>query len=111
MFFIEYFRKGYFMIIANSYNHLNAKEFLIVNKNDQFTEIKSAIEGVNANDYLKLSCDITKLGQVFYSQAKINQAIKSILNKYNWDERRVQYYVTGNEETTRELVNVFDKEE
>lgn len=97
------------MRIANSYNHLNAREYLLVNRDNQFSEIQQAIANVNANDFLKISCDKTKLGQVFYSQADINQAIKEILNGCGWEEKRVQYFVTGDEATTREIVNVYDQ--
>lgn len=53
------------MKIANSYNHLNAREYLIVNKNVQYTEICNCIYSINANDFLKISCEMPKLGLVF----------------------------------------------
>lgn len=98
------------MIIANSYNHLNAREFLIVNKAAQYAEINAAVASVNANDYLKISCDAKKLGQVFYSQGEINKAIKDILYASGWTESRVSYFVTGDERTTRDIVTETDKE-
>lgn len=99
------------MIIANVYNHLNAKEYLLVNKSTQFEEVKNSIINVNANDYLKISCDTSKLGQVFYSQVDINKAIKRILNNDGWQERKVHYYVTDDEITTRDIVHITDKEQ
>ncbi len=98
------------MRIANEYNHLNAREFLIVNKQNEYDEIKQSILGLDANQFLKISCDVSKLGKVFYSQAKINNAIKDSLYAHMWRERRIDYYVTGDEATTREIINVFDKE-
>ena len=99
------------MKINNQYNHLNAREFLIVNKPCEYDEIKHSIADVDANRFLKISCDIAKLGQVFYSQSDINTAIKSLFLGYGWDERRVYYYVTGDEKTTRDIISIHDKEQ
>lgn len=99
------------MKIANEYNHLNAKEFLIVNRNADFLDIQNSIKKVDANQFLKISCDITKLGQVLYSQKDINSAIKKSLQSYGWKERRVNYYVTGDERTTRDIISIHDKAE
>lgn len=97
------------MRISNEYNHLNAREFLIVNKPSQYNEILSSIIDVDANQFLKISCDVTKLGQVFYSQSDINLALKKLLQSCGWHERRVSYYVTGDERTTRDIISVHDK--
>lgn len=99
------------MIIANTYNHLNALEFLQVRKPQQYEEIIRAISGVNANDYLKISCDVSRIGKVLYSQGEINEQIKRILQSFGWEESRISYYVTDNEETTREIVNIKNKEQ
>lgn len=99
------------MRIANEYNHLNAREFLIVNRDAEYTEIKNSIRMVDANQFLKISCDITKLGQVFYSQGDLNSAIKNLLQNCGWRERRVNYYVTGDEKTTRDIIAIHDKEQ
>lgn len=98
------------MKIANQYNHLNAREFLIVNRLSEFQEINASISHVDANQFLKLSCDISKLGQVFYSQASINQALKDLLKRCDWEDRRVHYYVTGDEQTSRDIISLRDKE-
>ena len=94
------------MKIANEYNHLNAREFLIVNRQAEYSEIKESVARVDANRFLKISCEITKLGQVFYSQAELNLAIKEILQNYGWREKRVSYYVTGDEQTTRDIISI-----
>lgn len=99
------------MRIANEYNHLNAREYLMVNRPDQYRELMRALTGVNANDYLKISCDKAKLGQVFYSQSDINKALKQLLHADGWEQSIIHYYVTGDEETTRRIVNLTDKEE
>ncbi len=99
------------MIIANEYNHLNAREFLIVNKSDEYAEIIECLQSVNANDYLKISCDKEKLGKVLYSQSEINRAIKEKLLRKDWEDKRIVFYVTGDEETTREIIHIHDAEE
>lgn len=99
------------MKISNEYNHLNAREFLIVKRQKQYNEIIKCIKSVNANNFLKISCDVSKLGKVFYSQSDINKAIKEKLNVLGWNERRVEYYVTDDENVTREIINIHDKEE
>lgn len=99
------------MRIANTYNHLNAREYLIVNRTSQYGEIQSSIQNVDANQFLKISCDASKLGQVFYSQSDLNGAIKRILKTSGWSESKVYYYVTGDEATTREIVHIYSKEE
>lgn len=98
------------MKIAYQYNHLNAREFLLVNHPSEFNEIISSIQEVDANQFLKLSCEISKLGKVFYSQSKLNAAIKNKLSAYGWRERRVNYFVTGDESTTREIISIHDAE-
>ena len=99
------------MIIANTYNHLNAKEYLIVNKAAQYAEIVACLTGLDANQYLKISCDKANLGKIYYDQTKLNKEIKRRLNADGWAEKVVSYYVTGDEQTTREIVNVMNKEE
>lgn len=98
------------MKIANQYNHLNAREFLIVNRHSEFKEIKRGIACVDANRFLKLSCDLAKLGMVFYSQSEINDALKQMLMPCGWRERRVDYYVTGDEQTARDILPVHDEQ-
>ncbi len=99
------------MKIANEYNHLNAREFLIVNKSSQYDEIRNSIISIDANKYLKLSYDVAKWGKVFYSQAHLNSAIKEKLYAAAWHDMRIDYYVTGDENTTRDIINVLDKNE
>lgn len=99
------------MKIANQYNHLNAREFLIVNKMPEYNEILDSIAQIDANQFLKISCEAKKLGQVFYSQVRINAALKKLLKGCGWRERKVNYYVTGDEQTTRDIISILDEEQ
>ncbi len=99
------------MRIAFQYNHLNAREYLLVNKNEQFEELQDSITTLDANRYLKISLDKAKFGVVLYNQGQINAAIQEYLRARNWAESKVYYYVTSDEPTTREIVHILDKEE
>ncbi|MBE5779969.1 MAG: restriction endonuclease [Clostridiales bacterium] len=99
------------MRIAYQYNHLNAREYLLVNKNVQFTELQNSITTLDANNYLKISLDKAKFGIVIYSQGKINSAIQKYLRARGWAESKVYYYVTSDEPTTREIVHILDKDQ
>ena len=99
------------MRIAYEYNHLNAKEYLLVNKDAQLTELQNSITTLDANQYLKISLDKAKFGIVIYNQGQINSAIQSYLRARHWQESKVYYYVTSDETTTREIVNILDKEQ
>ena len=99
------------MRIAFQYNHLNAREYLLVNKHEQFDELQSSITTLDANRYLKISLDKAKFGIVIYNQGQINSAIQEYLRTRGWAESKVYYYVTSDEPTTREIVHILDKEE
>ena len=49
------------MKIAQKYSHLNGEEYLIVHRNNLYTEIKDIIKSVHADDYkTKISKEKTK---------------------------------------------------
>ena len=54
------------------YNHLNAKEFLLVNRSEEWKQLLNAIEKINANSFLKISKDKVRRGEVLYNQVAIN---------------------------------------
>lgn len=91
------------MKIALEYNHLNALEYLIVNREEELREIRESIEAIDANQFQKISCDKVNLGKIYYDQTAMNKEIKNKLNACGWGELRVNYYVTGDENITREV--------
>ena len=97
------------MIIANQYNHLNAKEYLIVNRNTQYEEIQNSISHIHANSYLKISSAKATLGQIFYDQTELNNAFKQELNRLHWSSKTVHYYGTNEEQTIRDTIGISDK--
>lgn len=60
------------MRIANIYSHLNGLEFLLVHKREQWRQIQTAIENIDANFYTKASSDKTKKGFKLYDQYSVN---------------------------------------
>lgn len=92
------------------YNHLNALEYLMVNKPTQWKEILDAIELIDANQFIKGSKDKTRLGQSLYNQVAINKEFGRILGQQGWEEMRTKYFVTGNIDTAKEIANIKDKD-
>ena len=97
------------MKIANTYSHLNGEEFLLVRKPDLFQEIKDAITVLDANRFTKASSDKTKKGFKLYDQKLINKEFEKLLNPKGWKEKKVQYFVTGNLDVEKQIVNINDK--
>lgn len=90
------------------YNHLNALEYLLVNKKEQWEQLLSAIGMINANEFLKLSKDKTRKGGVLYDQVAINRRFADIMYGLGWRELKTAYYVTGDIPTEREIVKEKD---
>lgn len=92
------------------YNHLNALEYLLVNKPQQWQEILSAIQQIDANKFVKESKDKTKIGTLLYNQVAINKEFARILGNDQWHEMRTSYFVTGDIPTAKEIAKIKDKE-
>lgn len=99
------------MKIANLYNHLNGREFLIVNRPELWREIQSAIASIDANLFVKKSGDKTKKGRVIYDQKALNKEFESFLFPRGWKSQKTPYYVTGDLSVAREISRVRDQEE
>lgn len=97
------------MIIANKYNHLNAYEYLKVNREKEYNEIVECIRDIDANNFLKASCTKTSIGKVLYDQKGINAEFNRILNAKGWNQKIVDYYVTTDENTNRRIVFEIEK--
>lgn len=93
------------------YSHLNGYEFLMVHKPNQWKEIVTTLEGIDANDFTKLSQAKPTKGKTFYDQKAINKEIKNKLVALGWNEKRIPYYVARDIEVIREVTSIRDKEE
>lgn len=99
------------MKVSQIYSHLNGVEFLIVHKPVLWDEIQNAIKNVDANKaFDKISKEKTMIGKTLYSPSKLNKLFKSEFSKKSWNETRIAYYVSEDLQTTRETVDIRDKE-
>ena len=97
------------MRIANLYSHLNGYEFMLVHKPDLWREIESALNSINANDYIKESKAKPIQGKKLYNQGALNKAIEDRLTPLGWHEFKIPYYVSGDLETLREISGIRDR--
>ena len=99
------------MRIAFRYNHLHAEEYLFYRKRELIEELEKCIKDIDANRYLKVSCDSAHLGEIYYDQKALNEEIEKDLNIKGWNELKISYYVTEDETVTKQIVKVSQKEE
>lgn len=100
------------MKIKQIYSHLNGEEFLIVHKPDLWNEIQTAIKNVDAAEaFDKISKEKTRVGKILYSPSKLNKLFESEFSKNGWKEKRIAYFVNEDLQTTREIVDIRDKNE
>ena len=87
------------MKIIEKYSHLNGLEFLLVHKKYLWDEIEKVIKSIDAEKCkTKISKEKTKKGQLLYSPIDMNNSFKEKLSKLHWEESRVSYWVTKNEQ-------------
>lgn len=99
------------MRIAQVYSHLNGVEFLIVHKPVLWEEIQGAIKSVDASDaFDKISKEKTMAGRILYSPSKLNKLFKAEFSKNSWNEARTAYFVNEDLQTTKETVDIRDKD-
>ena len=99
------------MKIANLYNHLNGEEFLLCRRRKQYEEIQEAIASIDANKFVKVSKDKTKVGKPLYDQKKLNKEFYEYLSNLGWVEKKIQYLVTDDIETAKEISRVKERDE
>ncbi len=93
------------MKIASIYSHLNGHEFLLVHHPKLWEEIVEVIEGVNAAACLtKVSNEKTMQGTLLHSPKAMNRCFKESLVRLGWQESRVQYWVTQDEQLIRKTL-------
>lgn len=99
------------MKITQVYSHLNGLEFLLVHKPELWSEIQQAIQNVDAGKaFDKISREKTMVGRRLYSPSALNKLFKSELSQTGWREMRTPYYVNEDLQTTRETVDIRNRE-
>lgn len=95
------------MKIAFVYSHLNGKEWLLYHYPELWKEICDSIAAVNASlCKTKVSKEKTMRGELKYSPADMNEALGKQFKDKEWREQRFNYYVTGDEVVTRNIVSL-----
>ncbi len=100
------------MKIAEVYSHLNGKEFLLVHKPGLWKEIQLVISTVDAKKCkTKISKEKTMKGAILYSPIELNASFKRLLRKRDWQESRVNYWVTRSEKLIRKTLSLSTSEQ
>ena len=100
------------MKLAQVYSHLNGLEFMLVHKPELWKEIQDVIAQTDAELYrTKESKEQGRTGDMLYSPADLNRAMKKKLDALNWKESRVGYCVTADLNTSREIAQLSDRNE
>jgi len=93
------------MKIAQTYSHLNGLEFLLVHKPGLWEEIKQVVNRVDAEKCrTKASKEKRMVGKLLYSPIDMNARFKSLLRDLDWQESRVNYWVTKDEKLIRQTM-------
>lgn len=99
------------MKIGQIYSHLNGLEFLMVHRSDLWSEVQNAIWSVDAKKaFAKISKEKTMVGRRLYSPSILNRLFKVEFSNSGWQEMRTPYFVNEDFQTTRETVDIRDKE-
>lgn len=99
------------MKIGQVYSHLNGVEFLLVHKPDLWGEIQDAIRNVDAGKaFEKISKEKTMRGRRLFSPSMLNVLFKHEFSCQGWHEMRTPYFVNEDFQTTRETVDIRDRE-
>ncbi len=100
------------MKIRQIYSHLNGYEYLLVHKRELWDEIVNVINSVDANLALtKESKEKSRIGEILYSPKEMNSLYKREFMKYNWIEKKINYYVNEDLQTTRKTVFMLHNDE
>lgn len=100
------------MKIAETYSHLNGREFLLVHKPSLWKEIQAVIATVDANKCrTKVSKEKKMKGKLLFSPIDMNAEFNRLLRKKSWEESRVSYWVTKSEKMIRKTLTMSAEEQ
>ncbi len=95
------------MKIARTYSHLNGLEYLLVHRKELWSEVQEVIAEIDAAKCLtKVSHEARMQGQMKYSPKDLNQEFDERLTRRRWAERRMTYWVTGDERVIRDTMRM-----
>ncbi len=100
------------MKIVETYSHLNGLEFLLVHKPELWEEVQSVVSAVDAGKCkTKVSKEKTMKGRLLFSPIEMNAAFRKLLRAKDWQESRVNYWVTKSEKLIRKTLTLSPKEQ
>jgi len=100
------------MKIAATYSHLNGLEYLLVHKKALWNELQKVIKQLDADSCkTKVSKEKRTKDKLFYSPIEMNRAFKEALNAQDWNESRVNYWVTKDERLIRKTLSMPAKQQ
>lgn len=95
------------MKVVNTYSRLNGLEYLLVHRKPLWDEVQQVIAGIDAAKCMtKVSQEARMQGQLKYSPKDLNHEFDARLGKLRWTERRVTYWVTGEERLIRQTLQM-----
>jgi len=91
--------------ISTYYSHLNGLEFLLVHKPSLWKEIQDVIKRADASQCrTKVSKEARTKGTLLYSPRAMNKAIRRGFDHHDWNERRIDYWVTSDARLIRKTM-------
>lgn len=100
------------MRIGQFYSHLNGYEYLQVHRPQMWQQIVDAIQRVDAKKaFVKESREKTRSGEMLYAPSEMNRLFKGEFQRMGWKEKRINYFVNEDLQTTRDTVNIADENE
>lgn len=93
------------MRIAALHSHLNGHEWLLVHERENWDEIASIIQKVDAQRYkTKISREKTMKGKSLYAPKEINKAFTRLFRETGWSESRTSYRVAEDYQLIRRTI-------
>jgi len=93
--------------IVETYSHLNGLEFLLVHKPKLWKEVQNVIKTIDGEACkTKVSKEKTMKGKLLYSPIDMNKSFKEKLENLQWNESRVNYWVTKDEKLIRKTLTM-----
>ncbi len=100
------------MIIADTYSHLNAEEYLIVHHKKELKEIKDEIKNIDASKYkTKVSKEEKRKGQLLYNPGELNKAFEIELAKTGWKSKTRTFFVSKDYNVVQKIEPLTRKEQ
>lgn len=95
------------MRIVGKYSHQNGEEFLLSRKPELWEEIQEVISGVDAEACkTKVSQESMTMGKMLYSPPAMNKAFKEGFTTAGWQEKRFDFWVTGDNSIMEDIRNL-----